>query len=162
MNSGYKGGNGNGFKLGSLNFNANGIIRKNIAFGNSYAGFNTNSGGGNTIENNTAWNNKGGNFVSYRTSAKDNIWRNNLSYSGEAKMFSDTVQTKNSWNLGIGNPQFLSTSPSSSNFLALASSSPAIDKGTILNLYYVGKAPDLGALEYGQKVSSTLSINLSR
>ena len=39
-------------------------------------------------------------------------------------------------------------------FLRLAANSPLIDKGTDVGLPYVGKAPDLGAFEYGAVVAS--------
>ena len=50
-------GNGNGFKLGGQNNAANNIVRNNIAYDNKENGFDTNSGCGNQIYNNTAFRN---------------------------------------------------------------------------------------------------------
>jgi hypothetical protein len=176
-NNGYNGGNGIGFKLGpgpvpqSLIatgwgtdpprrdwFQANGIIRRNVAYGNS-AGFENNSGAGNVLDNNTAWNNDE-NFVMYKNNNNPNnalnTLRNNLSYGGRLQYLSSTKELTNSWNLSVTNPRFASLIPSNAGFLSLTSSSPAIDKGTKLSwiMSYAGSAPDLGALELGRQIAS--------
>jgi parallel beta-helix repeat protein len=178
-NNGYNGGNGVGFKLGpgpvpnnifgittgwttapirSDWYQANGVIRRNIAYGNS-AGFESNSGAGNVLDNNTAWNNDE-NFVMYKNNNNPNntlnTLRNNLSYQGGLQYLASIKETTNSWNLGITNPGFVSLNTASANFLALQPGSPAIDKGTILpsTKVYAGVAPDLGALELGRQIAS--------
>jgi Right handed beta helix region len=178
-NNGYNGGNGIGFKLGpgpAPNnifgiitgwttdpprkdwFQANGIIRRNISYGNS-AGFESNSGAGNVLDNNTAWKNEE-NFVMYENNFNPNntinTLRNNLSYQGGLQYLTATSEVTNSWNFAITNPRFSSLTPSSPNFLSLLPTSPVIDKGTQLPWLktYAGAAPDLGALELGKQVTS--------
>ncbi len=178
-NNGYNGGNGIGFKLGpgpvpnkifGINtawttdpprkdwFQANGIVRRNISFGNS-AGFESNSGAGNVLDNNTAWNNEE-NFVMYKNENNPNnafnTLQNNLSYQGGLQYLSSTRELTNSWNLSITNPRFASLTSSNAGFLSLTALSPAIDKGTKLAWLtsYRGFAPDLGALELGRQIAS--------
>ncbi len=154
--NGYNGGDGNGFKLGSSGMNVQNTARRNISYNNKRSGFDNNIGGGNLVENNTAWGNGRHNFESSAAVAT-NTWRNNLSSNGSVGMFDDTNQKNNSWNLGINNPNFKSTNPNSSDFLALNSGSPAIDKGTNVELAYKGSAPDLGALELGMVIAQLYS-----
>jgi parallel beta-helix repeat protein len=178
-NNGYNGGNGVGFKLGpgpvpknvfgittgwttdpprSDWFQAKGVIRRNIAYGN-LSGFESNSGAGNVLDNNTAWNNDE-NFVMYKNNNNPNnalnILRNNLSYQGGLQYLASIQEITNSWNLALANPGFVSLNPASSSFLTLQANSPAIDKGTILpsTKIYAGAAPDLGALELGKQIAS--------
>jgi parallel beta-helix repeat protein len=178
-NNGYGGGNGIGFKLGPGPvpnnifgittgwttdppradwYQAKGVIRRNIAYGN-LAGFDSNSGAGNVLDNNTAWNNDE-NFVMYKNNNNPNnalnTLRNNLSYQGGLQALASIQETTNSWDLAVANPGFVSLNPASSSFLTLPSNSPAIDKGTILPPAkgYVGAAPDLGALELGKQIAS--------
>ena len=73
------------------------------------------------------------------------VLRNNLSYAAPAGMWGAT-HSYNSWNLGVDEPRFVSTDPSSPDFLRLASGSPAIGAGTDVGLPYAGAAPDLGAI----------------
>ncbi len=146
--NGYNDGDGNGFKLGSSDVLSQGIIQRNIAFNNSRDGFDTNLGGGNLIENNTAYGNQRHNFENARA-VKANLFRNNLSANGSIGMFSDPIEEMNSWNLAIDDPEFLSTDPHDPEFLSLAQNSSAIDQGIQADLSYLGKAPDLGALELG-------------
>ena len=154
--NGYSGGDGNGFKLGSSNNNAQNIARRNIAYGNKRSGFDNNVGGGNIIENNTAFNNGRHNFESSRAVA-NNIWNNNLSINGSVGMYGSTREQNNSWNLKINNPGIISTDPNSGNFLALGSGSAAIDKGVKVDFPYRGSAPDIGALEQGLTISQLYS-----
>ena len=65
------------------------------------------------------------------------------------------VQSNNNFthNVAGWNPSFLSTNPLSDDFLALSSSSAARDTGTDVGLPFVGSAPDIGALEYGQRIT---------
>ena len=64
-------------------------------------------------------------------------------------MFSEPIEESNSWNLAIDGPSFLSTDQHDKAFLSLSQTSPAIDQGREAGLSYLGKAPDLGALEFG-------------
>ncbi|MCA9838705.1 MAG: DUF1565 domain-containing protein [Trueperaceae bacterium] len=151
--NGYNGGDGNGFKLGSSGHDVKNIVRRNIAYQNKRSGFDNNIGGGNLIENNTAWNNGRHNFESSKAVSK-NTWRNNLSLGSSVGMFDDTIEEKNSWNLHLTNPKIASYDPGSSNFLSLAKNSPAIDRGKNIGLPFIGVAPDLGALELGASLYS--------
>ncbi|MGL4610966.1 MAG: right-handed parallel beta-helix repeat-containing protein [Trueperaceae bacterium] len=178
-NNGYNGGNGNGFKLGpgpvpnnrvgygtgwttdpprEQWFQAKGTLRRNVAYSNLTSGFDNNSGAGNTLDNNTAWNNPE-NFTLYKNENNPNnavnVLRNNLSYQGGLHYLSPTEATKNSWNLGITNPNFASVQPRDSTFLSLAVTSSVVDKGASLPWLtsYAGAAPDLGALELGRNFS---------
>jgi parallel beta-helix repeat protein len=140
-NAGRDTGNGNGFKLGP---GGNNRVTGNVSYDNRSNGFDTNSGGGNQIYNNTGYRNGGSNFINYSYA---NTFMNNISYAGSASMDSLAVHSSNTWNLGITDPRFTSTDPSSTSFLKLAAGSSAIDAGTNVGLPYSGGAPDLGAYE---------------
>lgn len=153
--SGQAIGNGNGYKLGPGGGN---LVRNNIAYFNLNAGFDDNGGRNITLLNNTAYNT--GNAFQLWTSG--NSAKNNVAVGGAAIVSGNPVQSHNSWNLGISNPQFASTDPSSPSFLRLAPGSPAIDAGTNVGLPFNGSAPDLGAYETGGlPPPPPLSISLS-
>jgi hypothetical protein len=149
--NGYNDGDGNGFKLGSNGILNKGIIQRNIAFNNARDGFDTNLGGGNLVENNTAYGNQRHNFENARA-IEANIFRNNLSANGSVGMFSEPIEENNSWNLELGDPRFVSSDHHDNGFLSLQIDSPVIDQGLIGNLSFKGTAPDLGALEFGQEL----------
>lgn len=149
--NGYNGGDGNGFKLGSDGVLNQGIIQRNLAFENTRDGFDTNLGGGNLIENNTAFANGRHNFEHSRA-VKENVFRNNLSAQGSVAMFANPIEENNNWNLSLTNPGFLSTNHHDPLFLSLSQDSLLIDRGRLGSLQFTGAAPDLGALEYGRKL----------
>lgn len=143
-------GNGNGFKAGGPVDNRN-IVRNSIAFNNRSRGFTDNAGRNITFINNTAFNNQG---VAYQ-GGSTTTFKNNLAIGGPLDV-SGAKQDHNSWNLGITNARVLSTDPTNSNFLSLAADSPAIDAGADAGYPYNGRAPDLGALEYGVTIADLL------
>ena len=142
--NGYDDGDGNGFKLGP---GGNNYVTKCISFTNGTTGFTNNQGANNIIENCTAYNNGTNNFESYNTV---NTFRNNIAY-GRVGMYAPTpIQSHNTWNLDIDDPQFLSTDPASPDFLSLSSNSPCRGAGE--------DSSDLGALQYGERITD-LVIN---
>jgi hypothetical protein len=148
-------GNGRGFKLGGDGLTNTGtVVRFNIAWGN-YINYDTNGSTGITLYNNTSFDATSTGFVLTRhsTNACANVAHNNVSYGDKAPRArcEDTIDTHNSWNLGITNPRFVSLDPASPDFLAPQASSPLIDAGLDLGFDYTGNAPDIGALEYRQR-----------
>lgn len=142
-------GNGNGFKAGGGIDNYT-VVRNSIAFNNRAVGFTFNSGRHISFINNTGFNNRTYNFLGHDTTT----FMNNLSLQGTITV-TYSSQTTNSWNLGISSTNtVISTNPSSPDFLSLASGSAAIDVGTNAGYTYSGRAPDLGALEYGTRIAS--------
>lgn len=135
-------GDGNGFKLSNLS-NGKTMAMKNISFDNLRRGFTSNGGGGHSFINNTGVNNP----YNFQNSRPGTNFVNNLSVGGKVDMNSSPTMKNNSWNLAITDPKFQSTDRASSVFLRLSSSSPAINKGVNMGLYFLGSAPDLGAFE---------------
>lgn len=133
-------GDGNGLKVGPGGGN---IVKGNVTYNNRRSGYDDNSGTNILMINNTAFNSA----INFRVYTAGNTLQNNLSYGGTIITAGNPVQNNNSWNLGITNPNFLSTNPDDPNFLRLAPGSPAIDAGVDVGLPYTGSAPDLGAYE---------------
>ena len=160
---GYSG-NGNGFKLGCRHtINSKNVARYNLAYKNRTNNFDSNSAGGVIMFHNTSWKAGGHGFVAYAPKSSGlapNIVKNNISYQDKkAKgMSRDDVSSYNSWDrdIAISDPKFVSLNPSSRDFLELRKDSQALDAGTKVGLSYKGKAPDLGALEYGMSVTDLL------
>lgn len=152
--NGFSGGDGNGFKAGGDNRNVGTIIRRSVAFGNRVNGFTWNTGTGVTLEHNTAFDNNLYGFV-----ANEATLRNNLSiangggpFSGES---SRNNQVTNSWTLGVSEASFTSTASSEAGFLSLGAASNA--RGVARD---IGFGTDLGAIPFGQTLSSYLGIGL--
>ena len=148
-------GNGRGFKLGGDHLaNTGTVVRFNIAWGN-YINFDTNGSTGITLHHNTSFDATSTGFVLTRhsTGLCANVAHNNVSYRDEnpRARCDDTIDTHNSWNLGITEPQFLSLDPASPDFLALSPDSPLIDAGLDLGFDFGGSAPDIGALQLHQR-----------
>lgn len=142
-------GNGNGFKAGGKSQDSQGtVIRNSIAYNNRAHGFDSNSGRNITFYNNTAYNNGSQAFVG----GTGGILRNNIA-AGSAVSMLGATNSHNSWNLGISNPGFVSTNTSDAGFLSLSSSSPARNVGINVGLDFVGSAPDLGAIPFGQSIA---------
>lgn len=157
-------GNGVGFKLGSAGISSGNIARFNVAFDNRAHNFSDNGAGGLQIYNNTSL--EAGQFgfvVRGRGGIERSLVANNISFRDTLGVLLD-VQTEgglrpdsrnNSWDLGIVDPRFASTDPTSPEFLRLRSDSPVIDAGIDLGQPYMGPAPDLGAFEsFGPLVGS--------
>lgn len=145
-------GNGNGFKAGGGIDNYT-TVRHSIAFNNKAVGFTNNSGRQITFVNNTSFGNGNYAFLGHAGVT----FQNNLAPGGKLAV-NDSRQQNNSWNLGINDARFASTSQSSPDFLALRPDSPAIDKGVKAGYEYSGSAPDLGALEYGVKIAAFVDL----
>ena len=139
-------GNGNGYKMGGGGGGSS-IFIDNISFDNRARGFDANSGEHNTLYNNTSVNNG---WLNYLLSSTD-VAYNNISYGPTAgnDNYGGATQGTNSWNLGIANPQFLSTDLASPNFMRLAPGSPAINVGTTIsgNSHVCVGNCDLGAYD---------------
>ena len=165
------GGNGSGFKMGnSFMPKIRHTIRNCVSWKNRNQGFYANhSPGGTDWYNNTAYNN-GYQFDMYSDSvlsgSRVHELKNNVAFPNKNKNLGASIMEYNSWNLNItpANSDFLSISDSGWTgqrrpdgslpdipFLKLKEGGNLIDKGTDVGLAYIGKAPDLGAYEYGQK-----------
>ncbi|HEY7373592.1 MAG TPA: right-handed parallel beta-helix repeat-containing protein [Polyangia bacterium] len=137
------------------------------------------STGGNTWYNNTSYMNgtqydmlassfdSSGNVTGTITlsGSKAHIMRNNIGFPNRNANMTGVDTMFNTWDLGIteASTDFASTSdtgctgareadgsmPAACTFMHLKSGSPLIDKGTNVQLPYVGSAPDLGAYEFG-------------
>jgi MYXO-CTERM domain-containing protein len=99
------------------------------------------------------------------TGTKVHIMRNNIGFPNKNSNMNGVDTQFNSWDLGItpAASDFASISdtgctgpreadgsmPAACTFMHLTAGSPMIDKGTDVGLPYVGKAPDLGAYEFG-------------
>jgi hypothetical protein len=142
---------GNGYKLGGSKSgikSGDNLIYMSTAYTNLGRGFDFNAASlPNSLYNTTSYNNVTNNYRMQRTG---DVIRNSISAgTGTVVLASSVDDTNNSWNLKIANPAFASTSTSASNFLFLATASPAIDKGRPIGLSHTGQAPDLGAFERG-------------
>ncbi len=158
--NGFQGGDGNGFKLGGRSQAGNTVIRYSIAYGNKSEGFNYNSGRNVTLDQNTSYNNGVYGYI-----VGSGRLRNNLGYADNKRVWEDdgsNQQQTNSWNVGVGNPSFVSTDPNSANFLAPSSTSSVKARGSDIGLPYTGAAPDLGAIPVGQTIGSFLGIPLAQ
>ncbi len=153
--NGLNGGNGNGFKLGGSNGGATSgghVVHHCRAYDNSYNGFN-NNGANETVEvfNCTSYDNGGKGYVAWDNgSDATHVYRNCIAYrnaDGAVDTGSEDEETRNTWNLDIGDPQFRSTDPDADGFLRPATDSPVVDAGIDVGLDYAGEAPDLGAFE---------------
>jgi parallel beta-helix repeat protein len=158
----------------------NNVAWKNRAAG-FYA---NHSSGGNTWYNNTAYMNAvqfnmlassfdaDGNVTGtiVLSGSKAHILRNNIGFPNKNSNMSGVDSMFNTWDLNVAEAasDFVSTSdsgclgprqadgsmPAACNFLKLKAGSPLIDKGEDVKLPFAGKAPDLGAYEYGALVGS--------
>ncbi len=155
--NGLQGGDGNGFKAGGAVANRT-VLRSNLSFGNVGHGFTYNLGTQVTFEHNTAYGNGGYGFVAGRARL-----RNNLAFGDVQGPFFDAGSNEtagNSWSLGIADPRFADTRPSSAAFLSLRPDSPAIDAGTTIGLPFAGAAPDLGAVPFGDTLGTVVGTRL--
>ncbi len=168
-------GNGNGFKMGGCDADANGqkhlrhnVTLKNcLSFQNLQKGFDQNSDKGSmTLINCTAFNNGGNNF-SISTSplepGKTASVTNSIYFTGGNSLGSFVVQTTDSWQspFSVSSADFITIDPTQAyaprkadgslpdiSFMHLAPGSDLIDGGTNAGLPYNGLGPDLGCFEY--------------
>lgn len=145
----YPNGNGNGFKLGigrgRWEPGGGHVITRSVAWQNETWGFNSNNGTiPITVANNTAW---GNGFANYQFNKAEHVLINNLSFDGNVYLDDESDATRNSWQLGIDDPSFVSLDPSEPGFLRLSAGSAAVDEGVDIGLEFAGSSPDLGAFE---------------
>ena len=143
-------GDGNGFKLGIAAGPSGGhLVHNCVAYDNRSEGFVWNLASiPIEVYNCTAYNNDSDGFV---FSEGEHYLKNNIAFGNDdraKRLNSQVVHENNTWNLGIADPGFMSTDPSSGDFLRLTADSPCIDAGTDVGLDYQGSAPDLGAYGY--------------
>jgi Right handed beta helix region len=189
FNNGYKPGgsepigNGNGFKVGGFGMPPTvpavlpqHTVRFSVAFLNRAAGFYQNHHPiANIYHNNTAYNNRGGNFnlLGYAMATADDkasmgVLHNNIAFTGTALTNATTGNgvdaRNNTWNLtvtvtaddfvsldtsGVSGPRRVDGSLPDLAFLKLKPGSDLIDKGVDIAQPFAGQAPDLGAFETG-------------
>ena len=167
-------GNGNGFKMGggdssnkdSLRHNV--TIKNSLCFDNRVKGYDQNNDRGSMILLNcTGFRNGSYNFSipgNYRVTSIATV-KNCISFLSQGVNFiNKVIQSNNSWSAtynvteadflsidttGVRGPRKADGSLPELKFLRLASTSGLIDIGTDVGLPFSGKAPDLGAYEYG-------------
>lgn len=172
-------GNGTGFKVGSSKTGIRHIVRSNLAWANRASGFYANhSSCGNDWFNNTSYNNgtqfnllastwnAAGNRTDgvVLTGAKAHRMRNNIGFPNRNTYMEGVDTAFNSWDLAItpAVSDFVSVDDTGAmgprqpdgslpnlDLLELRAGSRLIDKGTDVDLDFVGAAPDLGGLEFG-------------
>lgn len=155
----YPNGNGNGFKLGigAGRYEPGGghLVTRSVAWGNEVWGFNSNNGTiPITLYNNTAWGNGEYDFFLHKAA---HVLVNNLSYAGKNWTGAEVLGEHNSWQLNLRSSPFVSTDPTDARFLWLTPEGSAVDKGRDVGLEYAGAAPDLGAIEEGDR---TVTVGL--
>lgn len=166
--------NGNGFKMGGLQQQANSRCTRCVAFDNVAKGFDQNNNtGGITVEQSIGYRN-GINFGmgGSLNDGQKHALRNNISYKGKNgdSFTSGSEEVSNAWNLSVqvSDADFVSLDTSlataardangkvpMAGLFELASGSDLIDKGTDIGYEYVGSAPDLGPFEYSATESSS-------
>ncbi|ELZ84781.1 cell wall/surface repeat protein [Haloferax elongans ATCC BAA-1513] len=151
-------GDGNGFKVGGPDFETgNNVLKRCVAYKNDERGFNTNGARvPNEFYNCTSWDN--GSYGYHFSGSADNVVRNCASFDNDksdVESLWNADSAYNSWDLGISNPEFETTDPSSDNFLRPKDSSPLVDAGTDVGLDYAGDAPDLGAIRSEDSINTS-------
>jgi len=148
-----------GFKLGGGHREDTGsLLRFNISFANK-TNFSVNTSTGVTLMHNTSWAVRGSGSVGFTltthaTGADANFAYNNVSFEDAwpRARGDGTDDYYNTWNLDIDDPGFRSLDLASPDFLALSAGSAAVNAGMDVGLPYSGSAPDLGALQLGDRV----------
>jgi len=164
-------GNGNGFKLGGGYVGTPHTLVRCLAFGNMANGVDQNNNiAGQTVDNNTAWANRGANFDLDHDSTNApmksvHIVRNNLSIAGRSadSFRSGSLRTNNSWQVVspvatnsdlLSVDYSLATGPRRDDgglpelpFLRPVPTGRLVNQGVKNGNAYVGSAPDIGAYE---------------
>lgn len=166
------GGNGNGFKMGGNYNHGKHLLENCIAFDMNYgkAGHHkafdqNNNMSGVTMYNCMAFNSETGfSFGAVTGDSSQTVLKNCVSFGNKinTSLARSAVQANNNWNLGINvsNSDFVSlsvmlirgqrNSDGSLNivgFAKLTKTSRLINKGVDVGIPYLGKAPDVGAIE---------------
>jgi hypothetical protein len=146
-------GDGNGFKVGGGWGTGGNVLRRCIAWDNTARGFDTN---GSSVTNEfyhcTAWNNGTYGFHFTGDTDPDHYARNCASFDNgnqEVGSLWNVNSGSNTWDLGIERPSFVSTDPTSPDFVQPTADSPLVDAGTDVGMDYSGEAPDIGAVPAG-------------
>lgn len=158
--NGLQGGDGNGFKAGGGRQRVDTVVRYSIAFGNRSNGFDYNTGGHVTFEHNTAFGNGAYGFVATGAVVRNNLSLGNGSgdWYGEAR---GGDRASNSWEIGLGARDLVSTRDADADFLRLRDDGRAVDAGIGPAASVAAEAPDLGALERGETIASAFGIDLA-
>ncbi len=168
-------GDKNGYKLGSSSNTVNHILVGCVAFNNGKHGF-TDNGNIGSIKfiNLTSYNN--GDYNYHTRDNASHTFLNCISYQGQDRIVGTASESHNAlidsdfdFDYTVSSSDFESLSPGSNadpcsgSFLHLASSSALIDAGSTSSYLesYVGSAPDLGAIEYGNDDPVEGSVSLS-
>jgi hypothetical protein len=166
--------NGNGFKMGGLQQQANSRCTRCVAFDNVAKGFDQNNNtGGITVEQSIGYRN-GINFGmgDSLNDGQKHALRNNISYKGKGSdsFTSGSEEVSNAWNLSeqVSDADFVSLDTSlataardangkvpMAGLFELVNDSDLIDKGSDIGYEYVGSTPDLGPFEYSAAESSS-------
>ncbi len=162
-------GDGNGFKVGGNYVAASHIVTNCVAFYNKGKGFDQNHNtAGVKIFNCTGYHNgKNFSFPEKPVTGVDSLV-NDLSYDAGISIKGGAIQESDSWNgFDVSASDFISldtslaTAPRMANgslpnngLLHLAKGSLLIDAGIDVGLTFSGKAPDIGAFEYGNAITS--------
>lgn len=174
-------GNGAGFKAGGYGSPpsvpssgaAAHVVQRCVAVGNRAQGFYANHHPGRIdFFNNTAYNNPANyNMLADSGYPSSHVIRNNVAFGsgGTISNLSGGTASFNSWNLSVSvstadfqgvdlaeamGPRNPDGSLPDMKFMHLVASSDLIDVGTDVGLPFEGKAPDLGAFEYGGATST--------
>jgi hypothetical protein len=173
------GGDGNGFKAGGYGIPATNVpasppshtVRRCVAFRNRAAGFYQNHHPvADHFYNDTSYSNASSDFNLLGLNGNVGILRNDIAFGGTLLANGSGVDdASNSWTLpvtvsaadfegvdvtGVDGPRNADGSVPNLPFLRLAKGSDLIDVGVDVGLPYVGKAPDLGAFEFGAAVGA--------
>ena len=173
-------GNGNGFKLGGNFVPGPHVVTNCVSFDNMVKGFDQNNNtAGVKLFNCTSFRNGTYDF-SFPTPPSVGVDSlvNDLSYMGVlgVHLEANAISEHDTWNTGYqvtSNPfvnidtafarvpRLSSGYLPSTTFLRLDSTSTLIDTGLYVGIKYLGKAPDLGAFEYGSETFNTQVLSLS-
>jgi len=128
------------FKLGQDNGGGGHLVENCVAHSSDFIGFSWNqSPNPITVRNCTAFNCA----PDFRFEDAEHVLENNISAGNSTRLRGPSVESNNTWNLGIDDPGFVSTDPSSTDFLRLEAGSPCLGAGT--------DGADLGAFQGGSQ-----------
>jgi hypothetical protein len=152
-------GDGNGFKVGGGWGTGGNILERCLAWANATRGFDCNGASErNEFVHCTAWNNGTYGFHFAGGTGQRHSARNCASFGNgtqDVGSLWNADTTRNTWDLGIKEPSFVSTDPGSADFLRPAADSPLVGAGA-------GGAdrdeiPDVGAVPAARTTGSTTS-----
>ncbi|MWG36318.1 right-handed parallel beta-helix repeat-containing protein [Halomarina oriensis] len=149
--NGKRGGDGNGYKLGGGESGDNTVLRS-VAYENTAVGFNNNEANRQVrVYNCTSYNNGDVGYAAWDGgSGTTHVYRNCISYDdgGQADTDGSDTTEANTWDLDIGNPEFVSTDRGADDFLRLTADSPCVGAGVAVGPVDSDGSPDLGAYPF--------------